>query len=292
MKRAHIFFTCELLFATVLILAAGQATAQSRGVISTQAKDGDRPESTNCHTTVSFSTGQLKFKLCISEHGNLIDLESPAGNEHLTPGTETSWGDGYVLCTAEGVHAYDAGFSHSGWDDDVVPPTIIQPNGPNTLPLTIIRRTQSQRFDLSQTFEWDTERKEVIITMALKNNTDFPISGVQLVREFDGDLSNDANDDIYDADQDSVWGRDRGTGGSHHGLMLTALSLGVSHSTAVESFADWQPNAGHADTGRKCTPIKQNTPTTPGNYTGRLTYNLGPVAAHTTRTVKVLYKRF
>jgi hypothetical protein len=198
------------------------------------------------------------------------------------------FGDGYVLCSALGVHGYDAYGAVSGFG----PPSFTQPGGFNTLPLTIARQTTDGRFELRQTFEWNTLEKEVAITMILRNISGASIGSVKLARYFDGDLNNTVTGDIYDAGSDSVWGRQGGASGARYGLRLTALSFAQPHTTAVERFVDWNPlNAGPPYSARTCTPVVQTTPTAPGDYVGRVTFTLGTIPAGGTKTVKVLYGR-
>lgn len=162
------------------------------------------------------------------------------------------------------------------------------------MPLTIARTTTDGKFQLNQTFDWDTLKKEVTVAMVLKNTSGLSQANVQLARYFDGDLSNDFGDDIYDANADSVWGLDGsyGSGAGHHGLMLTTLSFAQPHSVAIEKYSDWDPLGSSQQRARSCLGIRQIGPTAPGNYVGRITFNLGTIAAGGTKTIIVLYKRF
>ena len=76
-----------------------------------------------------------------------------------------------------------------------------------------------------------------------------------------------------------------------HGVMLTALTFGTGHTIAVEKFQDWTPASG-GGTARGCTAIAQPTPTAPGDFVGRATYNLGTINPGSSKTVKALYRRF
>ncbi|HEX3033904.1 MAG TPA: hypothetical protein VHT73_02070, partial [Thermodesulfobacteriota bacterium] len=154
---------------------------------------------TSCHTTLSSGSGANFMKICISNHGNPVQFESPKNFEHIRLG---SIGEGYVVCSnlTSVVHGYDAGFAESGFG----PPTINQPNGSNTLPLTITRDTTDGVFRLKQTFSRDSNEKDVTITMTLTNISSSNRSDVILDRYFDGDIDNDFSDDIYDGGSDSV----------------------------------------------------------------------------------------
>jgi len=80
-----------------------------------------------------------------------------------------------------------------------------------------------------------------------------------------------------------------GAGLTDHGLRLTALTVGTSHTTAVETFDDWEPPAGSAS---RCSANTVSTPTAAGNHVGRISYGWPEIAAGATKTVTFLYRRF
>jgi hypothetical protein len=248
----------------------------------TQQEETFEPFSTSCFSTHTSGSGTSRMSICISNHGNLVRFQSPGTINHM--GTD-SVGDGYSLCRENGafVLGYDAGFSEDGFG----PPTISQPNGPNTFPLTITRNDifGGAGLRLTQTFSRDTTEKDVTITMTLTNLSAASMPDIVLVRYFDGDIGGTAGGDRWARSADSVWGWEDGSG---HGLMLTALSPGVAHLTAVQTFAVWQSEA-HQD----CSGFGNSvTPTAPGNFVGRLTYLMGSFNPGQSKTVSVLYRRF
>jgi hypothetical protein len=291
MNRYPRLITIVILCVCSLIFAPTLALAQTEKASAPPASDEpNSPESSTCFATVTAGVGPNQIKLCISQHGNILDFESPQGKEHMTPGTD-KWGDGYVLCstnnnTANAVNGYDASNAELGWGNA----TAIQPNGLNTLPLTIIRSTTNGKFELKQTFAWDTNEKDVTITMTLKNISNINIDGIRLARYFDADLSGDISDDRFDKTDDSVWGRDGGGGSGQFGLMLTAVTFNQAHSTGVETFSNWVINGGGF--ASVCNPPFVSVPTSPGNYVGRLTYFMPPLAPGESKIVKLLYRRF
>ncbi|HEX8068344.1 MAG TPA: hypothetical protein VF546_00230, partial [Pyrinomonadaceae bacterium] len=227
-----------LLIACLLLMPAfAAAQSQQRPVPQTNS-----PESQSCYSTHSFGSGLNKFSFCISGNGTLINLVSPAGYKQL------GISEGYVLCSAQGVHVYDSGSDSFGFDRL----ERYQPHGPNTFPLIMDGLTADRKFELIQTFEADAEGKSVTITMRVINNSNSAVEGVKLARYFDADLSNDSADDIFDADADSVWGRDSGRGAGHQGLMLTALTLAQPHTPVVEKQSDWGQT-----TAATCSPMRQ-----------------------------------
>lgn len=71
------------------------------------------------------------------------------------------------------------------------------------------------------------------------------------------------------------------------GLSLTALNFTSPHTMRVETPALWQQE-GVSD----CTVSGQPTPTGASDLVGRVTYQLGNLAAGASKTVKVLYRHF
>ena len=237
--------------------------------------------STPCHTTLTSGTGANFMRVCISNHGNLINFLSPSTfQDHIAS-------EGYAICdnpgNAEFVSGWDAGGSEAGCGD----PTISQPNGANTLPLTITRPCHCITF--KQVFSRDTTEKDITITMTLTNICNFTLSNNRVSRYFDGNIHGDAILDIYDNSFDSVWGRDI------EALSLTALTFGTTHEVAVESFKEWDPNGDLAfsfRTSTGCDRITETSPTAPGDFVGRVTYFLGTLNTNQSKTVKVVYRRY
>ena len=273
------------LIAGFCLLVANSALAQSAQLKRINDEATLAPQivsSVNCPDAqkFSFGSGSAKFAFCISERGNIEDIESPAGFVH------NEYGEGYVACGSGITGDYDSGTDFAGWGA----PTADQPNGAHKFPLTITRKSTDGKLELNQTFDWDTAQKEITVTMVLKNISAASMTNVKLARYFDADVDTygfNAYDDIFDADSDSVWGRQAAESGPRHGLLLSALSLGVTHSAVVEKSSDWEL------TRKTCTPASVPTPAaSPDDYIGRLTYSLGTLAANQSKTVIVLYKRF
>jgi hypothetical protein len=265
-----------LVFGAATSVRSTRAAADRRPAADQQATiaDTDSISLFSCH-----SLGGAQ-KVCFSEHGNVSQFTSPAGFEHIRRGYV---GEGYALCNSSGINGWDAGNDEAGFGAS----TVSQPNGTNTLPLTITRNTTDGFFQLEQKFSRDTAEKDVTITMKLINVSRSSIDGVQLVRYFDGDIDNDNADDRYAQTTDSVWGWEDTEG---HGLMLTALSFDIEHFMAAEPFSSWTPlnsgSATHCDIGGV------TTPTNPGDFVGAVIYSLETIAAGKSKTVKVLYRRF
>lgn len=283
MKRTQTSVTL-MIFGISLFILAFQSTVMAQGSSAPQEiKAISSPESETCGAdkTFSFGSGVNLFKFCLSDHGNILQLQSPANYRQVTVR------EGYVTCGTGAANAFDAGNAEGGWEDAT---TITQPGGANTLPVTIIRQTTDGKLQLKQTFEWNGDEREITVTMVLKNLSGASLTDVKLARYFDADLSSSLNagdsaDDIYHKDEDSVLGKDNGSGAGHHGLSLTALSFAQAHSTAVESFFNF------SNTRSTCTPVAASVPTAAGDFVGRVTYSIGTLSAGASKTVKVLYRR-
>ena len=121
--------------------------------------------------------------------------------------------------------------------------------------------------------------------MTLKNVSNATQSNVTLARYFHGAFDKDTGDDKYYRTPDTVSGKDG------YGVMLTAQTFGTGHTIAVEKFQDWNP-AGGGGTARGCTAIGQPTPTAPGDFVGRVTYYIGTINPGSSKTLRVVYRRF
>jgi hypothetical protein len=288
MKRILNSITLMILCASTCLLTANFVMAQTEGSVQAQdSKESNSPETTTCPAaqTFTYGSGAQKFAFCISTHGNVLQLESPANFRHI------STREGYAVCSSltevSESHGYDAGSSESGWGVA----TASQPGGANTLPLSITRNTTDGKFQLKQSFEWNTAEKEIIITMVLKNTSASSIMSVQLSRYFDGDISDTPGNDVYDTTQSAAWGRD--TSLTRYGLMLTALSFAYTSQADQEPFNAWNPTGSTYQSARGCYSfIGYGPPPPASDYIGRLTYTLGTISAGQSKTVKMLYKRF
>ena len=281
--------------------------------------------STNCDTALSSGIAIDPMKICISNDGNLVGFASPARVsctppqpctfvpvEHIRIGTI---GEGYAVCNLSSTgttRSYDAGFDEGGWS----PPTVIQPNGPNTLPLTIIRTTTNGGFQLSQSFSVDTSRKEVIITMNLKNlSVGSALLGAvhaRLVRYVDFDVDSTSATDVFFRTHDTVFAEQATTtvpvtDGDRNAMSLTAatpatpVGLTITPSlvvtTTVERKTDWSSTPG-TGTHTGCSFVSQTTPTAgqtgaqgPGDYIARVTFDFLIIKRGQSRTVTVVYRR-
>jgi hypothetical protein len=251
--------------------------------------------STTCDTLLKSGTVVNPMIVCISNHGNLVGFASPARFdgmelfvpiEHIRVGVI---GEGYALCDLNSTtRSFDAGFDEAAWGES----TVSQPNGPNTLPLTITRTTLDGRFRLIQSFSRDTSRKEILIGMSVKNLSS-TTAHVVLARYADFDIDGTSGTDIFSRSNSSVFALEQ------NAMSLTSTVspfTGVSVFTAVEKKSDWSPLVG-TGTHTGCSPIPQTTPTAgqigapgPGDYVARLTFGFF-LSSGQSRGVVVAYRR-
>ena len=255
--------------------------------------------SNSCDTLLTFGSGATLTKVCISNEGNIVKFESPSGFEQI--GQLNTFRDGYAMCSgnlptwANVSEGYDAG--DVSVEAGLGPPTVIQPGGPNTLPLTIIRDSSSGTYRLTQSFASDGLRRLITITMKVTrlSNADCTSAGcppLRLMRAFEGDVDNNTSANArFGRTVDSVWEWIDTTG---HGLKLSSASNpGVSPITTVYTVSDY---GAYADQGCIVFSGQVATPTDPAvtnatNLVGRVMYFLNIPLGHS-KTAKVVYHRF
>jgi hypothetical protein len=273
------------------------------GVLAPLASAGrtaaQEPLSTAPYSCHNKGSGASAFNVCVSAHGNLVKFETPAGVDHI--GIGNVFKDGYAICTGSlptipnVSHGYDTGGIEAGFGAA----TIVQPNGPNTFPLTIVRQTTNGIFELSQKFTLDTTEQDWTISMTLKNLSSGPQEAVRVQRAFEGDVDNNTlPNSFFGRTLNSVFEwvdqPSSGSPAAGRGLMLTALTRSSSIATAVNTLNDYNPNGTGFDTGNGCIVFAGGvgTPSSGGaNLVGRVVYGLGTINAGKSKTVKVAYRR-
>lgn len=243
-----------------------------------QLAKGPVPLGVGCFSTHTSGTGSKFMKVCFSNHGNIGLFESPSGNTFLV-GRE-----GYVACANSSgttYRAYDAGASEGNWG----PQTISQPNGPNKLPLTITRKTLNNWLELKQSFEIDPARYDVTITMSLKNTSGKTLSNVILDRYGDLDILPLTSDDYIFITNVSVFSWTNG--GNYPAMSLSSASTEMPQSI-FDTYANWiGGNSGTCGSG-----TEQPTPQGPNDWVARVSRGFGTLTNGTTKTIKVVYRRY
>jgi hypothetical protein len=209
------------------------------------------------------------MNLCLSDHGNVVRFESPAGIQQIAGGEE-----GYILCDATtGTVYHDTGTVEDGFG----PPTIIQPNGVNSFPFTVVRTTLDGQFTLSQTFTRARPRtvgdNELRIQSDVANNT-ATSHQLQLTRYVNADADGSPAHDIFGRTRDAVlaWDSASEVGDSGNGLAMTSLAYkaGTRPQAAVEEYPG---------TRTACGASSLVTPRHGTNLVGELTHGglVGPM---------------
>jgi|ERR1019366_8747627 hypothetical protein len=276
--------------ATLCLLLTLKVAAQPSQRFAQRANAGLAATS-QCYSTFTFGSGQTLFNFCVTGNGNVTQLTSPAGYEHIGLGLI---GEGYGLCdyAAQARYFDYADFGDSGnWGS----PTVSQPNGANTFPFSIVRSTADGLFTLTQAFTRNTTERIVVVKTTIKNNS--PITKqLVLVRFADIDANNGHFGDYqnwFDQDSDSAWG--------YNSLSLVALNPVPVYGVKLITGSVLVPHqAGTFDVAAKgfagpdpCFPSLSENDNTPVLEDG------GVWLAHfvmlkkgTTATVNVEYRRF
>lgn len=148
-----------------LVLVSSSCLAQGQPA---QAAPENRPTGTDststCAFTFSSGAGITYLKFCVTVNGNITQLETPAGHEHIAAGLIN---EGYGICNETPPTAYwdyaDDGDSGTWGPASVVSQTLTS--------IKITRTTSDGIWTLTQTITQDKTTPAVKILMALKNNT-------------------------------------------------------------------------------------------------------------------------
>ena len=296
MRRRTLPLLATTISLALLLVVGGVAASKQRHEQSTSSsqsttsnKSGSDVSIQSTTVKASFTSGTESadfFRVKVSDHGNLLSFESPAGHEAVFPGRE-----GYALCSSTGatVHGHDTGGVEGGFG----PPKFKQPN-PGKFPLTITRNTTDGDFQLKQVWaKPDATEKTVTVTMTVKNISNGSDFFVVLSRSGDFDVGTSTSDQGART-SDSVWQWDDVSSPvqepSPGGTMLTALTWGITHNTFIEPSSAW---AGAGGTHEEClTPSGLSTPTSVQDLAMRVNYNFpGLLSSGQSRTLKFEYGR-
>lgn len=220
----------KIVFLIAIALLTGTLMAQSGSPKSLNKAPMVAPPMPlfQCFTSGS---GPTLFSWCVTDDGNVLKLESPAGFEHIYEGLIAT--EGYGVCdlaTQERYYDYGMLGDTGNWNDSVV----TQPNGRGTFPLTISRTTLNGQFKLVQEFSQNKGERLVMIKMTLINSVAIP-RNVYLARFVDMD-ANSANggdfENYFDATADATTAWNPGL---HYASLLT-VSPAVTHFNGVFFF--------------------------------------------------------
>jgi hypothetical protein len=262
-----------------LILAMAVLAMAAIGVGKAQqmepSPDKVTPDATTtCKLTFSSGSGASYLQFCVTANGNIVELQSPKGFEHIREGVVL---EGYGICDYDSLTSYyDWGAQAStNWD----PPTF----SGSSLPVTIKRTTSDGIYTLTQVINRNASEEAVLISMTLKNNTaashDF---GVIRYADIDANNGYDSDKNWFDFDTESAWGYNPGF--NLHGVMAWAAPTSQTHFAFVQNtFNPPDP----------CGPVNNLPSTTPwfGDGSVGLDWN-GTIKADHSLTFVGEYRRF
>ena len=266
----------SLLLATVSLLLATAASASPLP----SAHSVSQALAPACFATFASGEGEGAFSTCISADGNLQSFRIGL-NEHIST---TNPIEGYALCSNGGGNTYydAASAGESGWRLA----RAIQPNGANTLPLSIVRTSSDGAFRLTQTYYVTGGRQTVLVSMDVQNLTALDIPGVTLARMVNADVDGSPTLDSAHTSRRGVtfWNSPNFVDRLPAGLLqLSNLVVALPTRHSLGTLAEATANPG-------CAPyVSLASPVTGVDMAGKLSVDLGRVQAGATRRVNFMY---
>jgi hypothetical protein len=203
----------------------------------------------------------------VTTNGNIVELAFKSV-EQIRRGFFT---EGYALCVGGAMTAYD--YADQG-DSGFQAATFTEPNGANTLPITVTRLTSDGSLKVVQTYSAGTDW--VTVTTKVTNTTGARINAVQLMRVADID-TNSTFQNAWVRSSDAVIGYDEnGTG-----TLMGTTSYNLPRTSGVVGVMPFST----------CAPASDATPVTKDGVAFQ-SYNLSNIVAGTTKSTATSYRRF
>lgn len=216
-----------------------------------------------CEHTFASGSGSSLIRYCVSSGATIVQLEGPAGAEHLRVDEVI---EGFVVCSGTIVQDWDLSATGSGFG----PATVS--SGPTSSGITLQR--SSPRFQLDQKFALDKNEKDVTITMTLKNISGAMIPDVRLTRAYDPDVNGNPAADLEVKSARAVWA------GDVNAVTLTGTSWTFAADTAIDN-----------DSSPACSAGSGVPPAiTADARLASVTYRLGNLGPGAKKTVKFVYR--
>jgi len=248
------------------------------GLASAQTKD------ITCKTHLSGGTGNSAFDYCVSPNGNIVQMETPSGFQHLISNHKS---EGYGLCDVTGGNVAYYDYGDGGVSSTHVWLSPLPING------SISRTTNDTNWELVQTFTGDPKNSAVKVKMELINHST-ENRKVKLVRFADvkvnGGASGNGVSDVFMATLFSAATSD--------GVVPSSISPGIELRDATNGKPT--PYVQKVQVGpNPCSPTANVDLTkaflfTPGSL--ELVYDLGGndivVPANGKKTFTALYRPF
>lgn len=256
-----------------------QAAASAQGG-ATQAVPNNFPTSPVCAFTFTSGHDETFLKYCVTASGNIVQLETPRGREHLA--VADTIGEGYGLCDTGGIEYFDyAGFGDSGnWN----PATVVSQDATS---VKIARTTGDGIWTLTQTItQVAGTSPSAKIAMTIRNNDPAGQRDVVIFRYANVNADSFFQNNL-DATRDSAFGWNSTDGRDSHplgfGLMLQNVGATPFHHFGFILNVPDPPEPCNAFRHAVVGPITN----TDGSFF--LDYALG-IGGGESRTVTVAYK--
>jgi len=216
---------------TADVLTANELTAQQKATVSPLATE-------SCSYQYTSGSGSTYLQFCVSANGNIVEFQSPAGVEQISPQGSPAY-EGYGICD-DTTSYYDYAYGDSGnWNAPVRVSF-------STTAVKIARTTSDGLWTLTQTFtSIPGTNPYAKVTMALKNNSGIA-KWAQLVRFANAVPDSSGNTGHYVENYDGTlnsafgWlGENGSADGGPHGLLLQAMGNPAPGTVSVnrEGFA-------------------------------------------------------
>jgi hypothetical protein len=205
------------------------------------------------------------LKFCASNTGRITQLESPQGLPHFT-----AISPNYAIC-----HSSTGNAAPNYLGSSFTPFSLTQPNGPGTLPLTIVARSADGAWQTTHSYAINTAELELVATVALRR-LGAAIPFAAFAYGFDDAPGNTLNNG-YDRAVDSVE-----QSGNGYMLFYGMLTRATSHHTAISSIPGVPTN---------CNVANIATPGGPADVSTSLTYNFGGFNSGASKTMKFQIRR-
>ncbi len=266
------------------LLAGGVAAGASGGL-----NDGSGLGADSTTPLTSFVSGaDGGTKATISDHGNVINFESPAGFDHLLGGTNL---EGYVLCYTPAGGAPTAATDLSDWSEigfGAPTSTSTSPTG-----AVIVRETTDGVLRLRQQFVFRGVEKRLFIQNTIKNLTSGTVSDITFrrVADFDIDVAGSA---AWASFSDNWFSRTTRDSVTAWNLPEDAATAGSeAHALTLRAMRGGQDRAANALDGTAfdgCTATSVATPVQMDGL-GSIDFDLGGLPPGQAKSVKVDYVR-
>ena len=256
------------LLATAVATLLAAAAAQGQEVVTRDLGEGANPESEACK--YNFTASNIKW--CLNANGNLVSLKSPGTIEHIRYGSGQAR-EGYILCVAGALKAYDNAYFSAGFG----PPTVIVAK--TATGITIRRNTLDGKFQLDQKWSHDNTERDLTLQMTLKNLGAAANVELGRVTDFNVDIGLDGLfPDVFDRTRNTLWFRDQVNG--RDGVTMKLLTLNPTYYAIVAKYT----------VSPQCIYSQLAIPGGPLDVMGHARFVFGPMATGAQRVVKIGYR--